>query len=260
MGCNILFGFVLLGLLNYACTRDVHIVENGTHIIRNETTVIIQEPSGNVIVKELPGNLNSHQKRDNGRIASYSVTGTSYTYLRGTWTVPLPPTNNDGQTIYFYNSLENSAATEVIKCILQFQNGGPGWTVAVGYVSGSTSFETVTTPVNAGNSVEGLLELFEGNWLMTVYVNSVQAAQLSLGTSIFGTLNTAQAIIMEVINTAPPCTQYPNNQPLTVSGLFVVDNSIWVPSPAWQLNVHPNNCIVRGSVTSPSEVSIYWGI
>jgi len=261
---NLLFALFLLGLLAVTFGRvsefarkNVRIVENGTHIINDGTKLTFQEPSGKITAHELPENLNVPKKRDSGWVTSYWSFGTNFTEIYGTWTVPPNPTDNVGQILFFFNSLENSAGTEIIQPVLQFQNGVSGWTLASWYVIGDTSAETTPFPVNVGDTITGWILLSDGIWYIYGYVNGQLVAELTVSSSTIGVQPTAQAIVLEAYSPSA-CDQYPPTGSLTVSSVSLYDGGVQVPSPTWQTEIYPNSCSASGFETSPSEVTITW--
>jgi len=246
----------------------VQIVENGTHIVRNENSISIQQPSGNTSMHRLSLNLRSHEKRGGGWLGSISAYGTNFTYLSGKWTVPYPPITNIGQQIFFFNSLENGVTpTDLIQPVLQFQDGVSGWTLASWYVSaGNGAWGTTFYPVNIGDTIEGVLELNGGIWSILGYVNGVLQTSLTLDSTVLlvdpiSVMARAQAIVFEALfSTTPTCQEYPLPGSITVSDVVLYDDDVDVLTPVWFLDTGSNSCNVFWRLESLSELSLTWSI
>lgn len=78
------------------------------------------------------------------------------------WIVPPYPTVSSGQTIFLYSSLEATSGSAILLPALQYgpssAGGGPSWTVATWYITGSAVYYTTTYGVFPGQGVIGLID------------------------------------------------------------------------------------------------------
>ncbi len=83
-------------------------------------------------------------------------------HLTTTWTVPPPPENEDGQTIYIFNGIQNNywILQPVLSWGLTPDGGGSGWSVASWYAAGpgGGAYYTPLVPVKSGQTITGVME------------------------------------------------------------------------------------------------------
>jgi hypothetical protein len=94
----------------------------------------------------------------------YNTTGQTISLFRTTWTVPPPPATRSGQTIFFFNGLQD-ARNFIYQPVLQWgpsaAGGGEEWLVASWYVGGTAgeALHSPLVPVNVGDELVGVITL-----------------------------------------------------------------------------------------------------
>jgi hypothetical protein len=92
-------------------------------------------------------------------------TGSSITSFTTIWKVPPPPANDDGQTIFLFNGIQNYGANfGILQPVLQWgfsaAGGGPSWMAASWYVtSAGTALHSPLVAVNPGDTLVGVMTL-----------------------------------------------------------------------------------------------------
>lgn len=92
-------------------------------------------------------------------------TGQSISSFRTTWQVPPSPNTDSGQTIFLFNGIQNFGTNYgILQPVLQWgpsaAGGGSYWSIASWYVtSGGQAFHTNLSPVNAGDTLTGVMTL-----------------------------------------------------------------------------------------------------
>ncbi|KAJ7092306.1 hypothetical protein B0H15DRAFT_799479 [Mycena belliarum] len=91
---------------------------------------------------------------DSSPIASFTTT----------WEVPAVPTENHGQTVFLFNSIEpTSGPVAILQPVLQYgpsaAGGGSFWAVASWYISSSDQFHTTPVRTSAGTTLNGVITL-----------------------------------------------------------------------------------------------------
>jgi len=239
--------------------RNAKVVPNGTHIIRNETGVTLIEPNGRVRFDHLPADASAQQARDSGWIASV-WTYADYTYYTATWNVPDLPAEYNGQTIFFFNSLEGTA-NDILQPVLQYNDGGgPSWFLAAWYgFANGQYYHSDPIAVNVGDVVRGIIQRSDDgtSWTISFHVNyAPSSATITVSSSSVGTQTVAQ-FALEVYGITD-CIQYPGDEVLSVRSIeFKVGNT--VVNPSWSPSVNPNNCQASASA-SGAEATIRWSV
>jgi len=236
-------------------------VENGSHIINDGTHITIQQPSGNNTIMNVPKDLElsplSKRFPDNGWQGSFWAFGNSYTYLFGYWYVPNAPPVWSSQVIFFFNSLENAAGTEIIQPVLQWNQGGAPnqWTMSSWYVIGSSGFHSSFVTVAPGALIYGLLTLSGGTWYIYGYVNGALMTTITVASATIGAQPDAQSMVLEAYNIGA-CNQYPSPGSLTVYNVILYDNMVNVPNPNWYWYTWTHSCTIYGVLPTPSQMTI----
>jgi hypothetical protein len=137
---------------------DLTVMPDGHVQLENPTTgdhIDFEKPA-TAAVKPLP---------DNGwqTYASWYNSGKTVTSFTTTWKVPPAPLNDDGQTLFQFNSIEPATYDSILQPVLQYgpsaDGGGSYWAVASWYVTGSQAFASPLTEVTTGKSLTGVIKL-----------------------------------------------------------------------------------------------------
>jgi hypothetical protein len=148
-----------------------------------------------------------------------TTTSTSYGKFGATWTVPLAPVANDGQTLYFFPGLEqNSADTTILRPVLGWNADFPGaWGIA-SWNCCPKGITTESTPlsVNSGDKIIGRIQetcspgtLSCPTWNVTIADKTRNKRTTLPHTTSSGlTFNRAFAGALEVYNVVQ-CDDYP---------------------------------------------------
>ncbi len=177
------------------------------------------------------------------------TTSSAYGQIYSEWDVPPTPSDNDGQTVYLFNGLEDiHDVVTIIQPVLGWNSDyGSAWGIAAWNccVNGQVN-EATPAPVNAGDHIEGYV--FDNcaagtkicsSWdIVVVDVTNGNFSQM-LGTTNYGqTFNWAFGGVLEVYNIAQ-CGDYPS--PDYAGGIGFFNQSVLndkfdvVASPAWKV-------------------------
>jgi hypothetical protein len=203
------------------------------------------------------------------------TTNSSYGGLTSTWTVPLGPTSNDGQVLYFFPGLEDFNTSEtILQPVLgwyMWASGLSGWSIAswnccpqgtnwfsspVAVKPGDTILGTVTSTCSAGT-------LSCSTWNITTEdMSSGESTTLANTPSEGQTFNWAFAGVLEVYNIYQ-CSDYPPNNSLTFSSLALYDDNFdLISNPSWSmtnwLSGQTPECNYGGQV-APTQVTLDYG-
>jgi len=179
-----------------------------------------------------------------------SIHGTAdYEEVYSQWTVPPTPASNDGQTLYFFNGLEDiNDVVSIIQPVLGWNgNGLSGWSIAAWNCcpSGTTN-EATPEPVNPGDQIEGytfstcsagtktcptwdVVALDDENGKFSELIDTPNEGQ---------TFNWAFGGVLEVYNITQ-CSDYPSGEASGYSGAIgfhdqiVLNDSYVKITPAW---------------------------
>jgi hypothetical protein len=178
--------------------------------------------------------------------ASITTTG-AYGQIYSEWDVPPAPSNNDGQTVFLFNGLEDiNDVVTIIQPVLGWNSDyASAWGIAAwNCCESGTVYEAPPAPVNSGDHLEGYV--FDNcspgtrlcpSWdIVAVDVTNGNFSQL-LDTSNFGqTFNWAFGGVLEVYNIVQ-CGDYP--PPDYAGGIGFFNQSVLnakfqvLPSPVW---------------------------
>ena len=180
--------------------------------------------------------------------ASITTSSSSYGEIYAEWNVPSGPSNNDGQTLYFFNGLEDyKDVVTILQPVLGWNSDyASAWGIASwnccesGFV-----YEAPPAPVSSGDLIFGITydNCSAGtktcsSWeVITVDETNGNFSELD-NTGNFGqTFNWAFGGVLEVYNIAN-CGDYPGgggSLAFYEQGLFT-DKFIQIPKPAWKVN------------------------
>ncbi|HLW85462.1 MAG TPA: hypothetical protein VKR60_09635 [Candidatus Sulfotelmatobacter sp.] len=204
----------------------------------------------------------------------YASIHDSYDYeeVSSRWTVPPNPSSNDGQTLYFFNGLEQySGDVTIIQPVLGWNSDyGSAWGIASwNCCPGGTTNEASPQPVNPGDQIEGysFSTCKAGTkkcptWnVVTLDDENGNFSQLSATPNEGQTFNWAFGGVLEVYNITQ-CSDYPAKEGSGYSGAIgfhdhiVLNDSYVKITPAWTVtNVSGGltpQCSYGGSV--PKQV------
>src|ERR1700690_3290870 len=93
--------------------------------------------------------------------ASWATASTYYTHWEGLWTVPATPLNN-GATLFYFGSFENSSGTEIIQPVIGYGGnayfGGNYWTMASWYCYPGGCHHSGAKNINPGDQIFGIID------------------------------------------------------------------------------------------------------
>jgi hypothetical protein len=205
-----------------------------------------------------------------------SVTTTSsYGFLYGFWNVPPAPTNNDGQTVYLFNGLEDiNDVVTIIQPVLGWNSDyASAWGIASWNccVNGAVN-EAPPEPASSGDLIYGYMfdtckagTLSCSSWdIVTWDLTNGKFSQLTNTSSYGQTFNWAFGGVLEVYNIVQ-CGDYPNGPADAYSGAgpaihfynqgLFNDKFKKIAAPAWKIGVATGlspSCSYSG--TLPKEV------
>jgi hypothetical protein len=193
-------------------------------------------------------------------------TGKAITSFGTTWIVPDAPSAQDGQTIFLFNGIENYGQNfGILQPVLQWgtsaAGGGPYWSIASWYVtSGGQAFHTNLIPVNAGDTLIGVMTLTGQSGGLFNYTSEFQGIS---GTSL-PVQNIAELLwcneTLEAYS-VNQCADYPASD-MTVLASISIETGSFSPSLNWTPVNSIQDCgqhtvVVSNSPTN-GEVDIYY--
>jgi hypothetical protein len=156
----------------------------------------------------------------------------------GNWNVPQAPSTNDGQTIFMFIGTEDAMhpGNDIIQPVLQWGSsaagGGPYWSLASWFVSGSSYYVSTLINVNAGDSLKGILtsnHCTSGgcDWVITGkdITSGTKTTLLYTGDDV----QNHAYVTLEVYNVAS-CSDYPSSGHTTFTNLQFNGGKV---KPAW---------------------------
>jgi hypothetical protein len=207
----------------------------------------------------------------NGWIESASVSTTSsYSLLSATWSVPMPPTSNDGQTLFYFPGLEDSAAqtTYILQPVLGWNKDFPSaWSIASWHCCPSgIVVEATPAKVSPGDTIYGVMMCTSGlpsctSWdVYTVDLQNGNSSMLFNTSSLGQTFNWAFAGVLEAYN-IKQCTDFPGSGGGTISfhDILLNDNlGQQIANPNWSVNPASGTLTPQCnySVTLPTQVTL----
>jgi len=84
-----------------------------------------------------------------------------------TWNVPNTPSAWDGQTLFYFNSIEPASFDAILQPVLQYggsaAGGGEYWATATWYLVGSNTYYTTPAQTSVGTALTGIVQLDGGS-------------------------------------------------------------------------------------------------
>lgn len=181
--------------------------------------------------------------------------------MSGVWTVPPPPTNYVGQTIFLYIGEEDYDENQILQPVLQYgpscAGGGAYWSIAVWYVWGSScsaaSWNGLPT-VAVGDTVSGFVSCIssqcaEGTWVIGMQDSTTGAyVQLDVSDGVPAMYN---AFVTLEVYSVTNCNQYPGTY-----GTDFYDLDVDGGTPGW-INQFPD-AVCPGDDVIASGSSNVW--
>lgn len=201
----------------------------------------------------------------------------SFGFLYGEWSVPPAPASNDGQTLYYFNGMEqlNDVVT-IIQPVLGWNSDfASAWGIASwNCCEKGTTVEATPVQVNSGDTILGYM--FDtcatgtkscASWdIVTWDLQNDQYSELLMSPSSGQTFTWAFAGVLEVYNIVQ-CSDYPNPPNGTSGGSHAIsfndtalyDAEFVQVDPRWSVYVTPGlspQCGYGGSL--PQQVILYF--
>jgi len=184
--------------------------------------------------------------------AGITTSSGAYGEIYAQWDVPPAPSDNDGQTVFLFNGLEDyKDVVTIIQPVLGWNSDyGSAWGIAAwNCCESGTVFEATPTTVNPGDHLEGYVFMNCGagtktcsSWDIVIIDDQNGHFSQLLGTSNFGqTFNWAFGGVLEVYNIAQ-CGDYPANPESGYGGgigfydQLVENDKFAAITPAWKIS------------------------
>lgn len=201
------------------------------------------------------------------------TTASSYGELTANWDVPLAPSANNGETIFFFPGMEDiNDVVSIIQPVL-------GWNAASGFsqwsiaswnccISGITQHSSFVG-VAVGDILSGVIQstcsagtLSCPTWNITTYdIPAGTSTALNNSTSDGQTFNWAFEGALEVYNVSQ-CSNYPASTSLSLTNVHLYDyNFQQITSPAWSSFIYSGLSPVCNYSVQPSasQVALNYG-
>lgn len=108
--------------------------------------------------------------------ANWYNTGSPITSFTTQWAVPPAPATNNGQLLYYFNSIEPAAFDAILQPVLQWgvspAGGGQYWSVANWWLDSTGYYFSPLVTVSEGQVLEGVITLTSSNGSSFDYVSS----------------------------------------------------------------------------------------
>jgi len=234
----------------------VQIVENGTRIVNDGKNIYVKEPSGKMSQSPVHNSSLTEQKRlpINGWYLSL-WTFAEYIYYYGVWTVPPIPAYDNGQILFFFNSLENGGGTDILQPVLQLNNGVAGWTLASWYGTPSgVYYESSPFAVSPGEQITGLIYLSGSTWVILGLLDGAVVTALEVEISTEGTQYNAEWVL-EAYN-VDNCASLPATNEIVESDIILATSAGQV-APSWYAEIYDGDCSPTVGANSNTAV-LYW--
>lgn len=207
---------------------------------------------------------------------SIGTSNSSYGELTADWQVPMTPTSNDGQTLYFFPGMADyNYDVGIIQPVLGWNADYSGaWGIASwSYVnpgSGST-YESLPMAVNSGDRINGTIvstcsagTVTCGSWnIVTTDVTSGQSTTLSQTSNQQQTFNLAFGGVLEVYSVTR-CGDYPPDAAVTFSNVALYDyNFSLISSPGWYFDNYYSSLTPQcnyGAQATEQQVVLSYGV
>jgi len=183
--------------------------------------------------------------------------------LYGEWVVPPNPTGLDGQTLFYWNGVEDSSYDAVLQPVLQFgrsyAGGGNDWEVACWYVdnSGTALFSTLLK-VTAGDTILGNnVVQADGTWAITGTSKTLGKSTSLKHKPTSGSLWDVPMQILETYNIVNCVPDYPSGGTMTFNNIKVTAKGKQI-TPKWQQLVQNANCGESAAAASATQTSVSW--
>lgn len=215
----------------------VHYVKSGHHVeVQDKKLKIVETETGNVIkdivdLSKIPNEsriktevnkgISGTAPITNGWIANAEWTndnGVPISYFGTSWIVPSAPSNEDNQTIFLFNGIQQTPSGPfILQPVLQwgpsFAGGGNYWSIANWYVDGQggVALHSDLVQVNTGDIVTGIMALTGQSGTSFNYLSSFDGyPTTNLTVNNIDELKWAN-ITLECYN-INNCDDYPNTQ------------------------------------------------
>jgi len=233
-------------------------VSSGAHLIPSQDGVTVVEPNSGERIFFPKIEQSANKRTWNGWATSLWFYGSAFTNFTATWTVPpIPSTFTDGQVLYFFNSLQNTAVLEIIQPVLEWNDNLPGWSLACWYGTGSDSsnyYYSSPVPALPGDTITGNIYQSGSEWLIEGSVNGILGTSISVAfTSISETQSSAQ-LVLEAYN-INECSDYPSSNSISFTNIAIEEAGTPV-SPWWRAEVFDHSC-GEGAITGPIPTLVW---
>jgi len=249
-----LFSTISFGRTTWEDRKNAIEVANGTTISRTGDGFNVTDSRGGFHF--YPAQNHSSAKRDSGWQTSLWAYGTEFTYFTARWFVPPTPTNNEGQTLYFFNSVENSATNEILQPVLEFNSIISGWSLAAWFGGPGGYFHSTAVVVHPGDSIIGYIIQSGTTWYIYGYVNLNLVASITVSEATISAIEPYAQLTLEVYG-VNHCTDYPPSDYITFDYITIVNDGSIV-TPVWYPNVYETDC-GQGATSTPVP-TLTWDI
>jgi hypothetical protein len=172
--------------------------------------------------------------------------------------------NDDGQTLFQFNSIEPATYDSILQPVLQYgvsaDGGGEFWAVASWYVTGNQSFVSKLTSVATGQSLTGVIKLLSQKNSLANYscrFTGITSSNLTIK-NISPLVWLAEVLEVYSVDT---CADYPNT-PFSEMSKIDVKIKNTTPSVTWGVSSGDPSCGVTTTVVTQggknAAVDIYY--
>ena len=182
---------------------------------------------------------------------------THVTAMSNTWEVPLNPTKNNNQILYFWNGIEDGGSTGgtgVLQPVLQFGQSTPNaWGVKSWYVGSGGTVTSQVVKLQPGDIVTGnMTQHSDGSWTCTGAGQSSAASTLHYAGTNKEKFTYAYTAVLEAYHVYTDAREYPGSGSVAFSKTQLeFDGRKAFPPFKWDMCVCPSNPSC-GTCSSPT--------
>ncbi len=264
----------------YMPKSKVHFIEQGYHVsIENGHYKKIENASGKMVEDfgevEINnalnlGKPNNIEPKPSGWItyadwSNDTTTHSPVTYFNTDWIVPKAPKNNDGQTVFLFNGMQDgfTSKSHILQPVLQWggsaAGGGNYWAITNWYV-GSSAFYGALVNVSTGTALQGIIQQIGTAGKLHSYTSSFVGypttdIEIDNAPQLWWSAETLEAYSIS------KNSDYPADKDVKMSGIEILKGTSEA-SITWEavkdFTKGPQNTTIVNNASPGGEVDIYF--
>lgn len=179
------------------------------------------------------------------------------------WVVPNAPVNNNGQTIFFFNGMQDgrTSSSHILQPVLQWGPSGAGggnyWAITNWYVSNQQSFYGTLSTVSSGVSLQGVMTMTAQNGNLYSYSSVFTGAPSNTSIQVTNVPQLTWAFeTLEAYNVQYPL-DYPMSYEVPMTNIQILLHSGTNVPISWGVENNQTDIGQHTTVINSGEVDIY---